>query len=60
MQPGQQMSCPCMQGMHDMMGSPMMWIVGILGVVVLLATIGALISLSVFLVRRSRSEAHAP
>ena len=47
--------CPCMQ-MHQMMtDSPMGWVVMIAGALLLLAAIAALVSLSVFLIPRSRS-----
>jgi hypothetical protein len=46
-------SCPCMQ-MHQMMsGSPMGWVTMVLIAAVLLSVIAALVSASVFLVRRS-------
>lgn len=50
----QSMNCPCSEMMQ--MSGPGMWILGGLAVVLLLAAIAALVSLSVYLIRRS----HAP
>lgn len=47
-------NCPCGEMMQ--LSGPGMWILGGLGVVLLLAAITALISFSVYLIRRS----HAP
>ena len=52
--PMQSMNCPCSEMMQ--MSGPGMWILGGLAVVLLLAAIAALVSLSVYLIRRS----HAP
>lgn len=46
--------CPCMQ-MHQMMtSSPMGWVMAITMAILVVAAIAALVSLSVFLIRRSR------
>lgn len=51
---GMMADCPCMQ-MHQMMtGSPMGWVMMIGTSLLVLAAIAALVSLSVFLIRRSR------
>ena len=48
--------CPCMQMHRMMMDSPMGWTAMILTALLLVAVIATLVSLSVFLIRRS----HAP
>lgn len=53
-QMGQMGDCPCMQ-MHQMMtSSPMGWVMAIAMAILAIAAIAALVSLSVFLIRRSR------
>ena len=46
--------CPCMQMQQRMTGSPMGWIVMLAFALLLVAAIASLVSLSVFLIRRSR------
>lgn len=51
---GMMSDCPCMQ-MHQMMtSSPMGWVMGIAMALLVVAAIVALVSLSVFLIRRSK------
>ena len=47
--------CTCMRDMQAMMGSPMMTTVWILTALIVIASIAALVSLSVFLIRRSHT-----
>ena len=47
--------CTCMRDMQGMMGSPMTVTVWILTALIVIASIAALVSLSVFLIRRSHT-----
>ena len=47
--------CTCMRDMHDMMMGPMGWTWMILAALIAIAAIVALVSVSIFLVRRSHT-----